>query len=165
MGSGKYIGRVGALAVALGIGAGLAAAPWAAYAKPSESDSSSANASGGRASISVSTNGVVRHDSDPTDTTVATTQEGTHSVAIARGDDSTATATGGDYNRAFVNGDNSTAEAGTTQLGGTGGSRNTARVVGMTAAHSPGTAMGTPPPSRGTTATLMALSATTLRQE
>jgi hypothetical protein len=81
-------------------------------------------ASGGRASISVSTNGVVRHDSDPTDTTVATTQEGTHSVAIARGDDSTATATGGDYNRAFVNGDNSTAEAGTTQLGGTGGSRN-----------------------------------------
>ena len=38
-----YIGRVGALAVALGIGVGLAATPWAAYAEPSETGSSSAS--------------------------------------------------------------------------------------------------------------------------
>ena len=32
----RYIGRVGALAVALGIGVGLAATPWAASAKPAD---------------------------------------------------------------------------------------------------------------------------------
>ena len=37
MGYAKYIGRIGALAVALGIGVGLAARPWAAYAKPPDS--------------------------------------------------------------------------------------------------------------------------------
>ena len=39
MGYAKCIGRIGALAVALGIGAGLAATPWAAYAKPPDSGS------------------------------------------------------------------------------------------------------------------------------
>ena len=34
MGNANNIGRVGALAVALGIGVGLAATPWAASAKP-----------------------------------------------------------------------------------------------------------------------------------
>ena len=40
MGYAKFIGRIGALAVALGVGAGLAATPWAASAKPSDADSS-----------------------------------------------------------------------------------------------------------------------------
>ena len=39
MGYAKCIGRIGALAVALGIGVGLAATPWAAYAKPPDSGS------------------------------------------------------------------------------------------------------------------------------
>ena len=37
----SYIGRVGALAIALGIGAGVAATPWAASANPSDSGSAS----------------------------------------------------------------------------------------------------------------------------
>ena len=37
LGYAKCIGRIGALAVALGIGVGLAARPWAAYAKPPDS--------------------------------------------------------------------------------------------------------------------------------
>jgi hypothetical protein len=41
MGFAKYIGRVGALAVALGIGTGLAATPSVASAEPSDSGSSS----------------------------------------------------------------------------------------------------------------------------
>ena len=80
-GCGRHIGRVGALAVALGIGAGTVAAtamPSVAAAEP----------------ISVSTNGVVRRDSDPNDTTTATTSTGEHSRAIARGADSTADANG-----------------------------------------------------------------------
>ena len=35
----RYIGRMGALAVALGIGVGMAATPWAASAKPADSGS------------------------------------------------------------------------------------------------------------------------------
>ncbi len=40
MGYSRYIGRVGALAVALGIGAALGATPWLASAEPSTSGSS-----------------------------------------------------------------------------------------------------------------------------
>jgi hypothetical protein len=43
MRSATYIGRVGALAFALGIGAGLAATPWVASAEPSESGLSSSS--------------------------------------------------------------------------------------------------------------------------
>ena len=43
MGYARYIGRIGALAVALGIGAGLAATPWVASAKPSDSGSSNSS--------------------------------------------------------------------------------------------------------------------------
>jgi hypothetical protein len=39
----KYIGRAGALAVALSIGIGLAATPWAASAKPSDSGSTASS--------------------------------------------------------------------------------------------------------------------------
>jgi hypothetical protein len=46
-----HIGRVGALAVALGIGAGLTATPWAASANPSDSASpSSSNSPSGSSS-------------------------------------------------------------------------------------------------------------------
>ena len=41
----SHIGRIGALAVALGIGAALATTPWAATAKPSDSGSSTASSS------------------------------------------------------------------------------------------------------------------------
>src|SRR5262249_48103497 len=41
----NYIGRVGALAVALGIGVGLIATPWVAAAKPADTSSASANQS------------------------------------------------------------------------------------------------------------------------
>ena len=41
MGHARYVGRVGALAVALGIGAGLFATPFVASAKPSKPDTSS----------------------------------------------------------------------------------------------------------------------------
>lgn len=44
MGDVKFIGRVGALAFALGLGAGLAATPWAASAETSDSGSSSSGA-------------------------------------------------------------------------------------------------------------------------
>ena len=43
MGDVRFIGRVGALAFALGIGAGLAATPWVASAQPSESGLSSSS--------------------------------------------------------------------------------------------------------------------------
>ena len=45
MGYSRYIGRVGALAVALGIGAALGATPWLASAEPSTSGSSAHSAS------------------------------------------------------------------------------------------------------------------------
>jgi hypothetical protein len=45
MGNAQYIGRVGALAVALGIGAWMAIAPWAASAKPADSGTSSSTSS------------------------------------------------------------------------------------------------------------------------
>ena len=41
MGHARYIGRIGALAVALGIGAGMFAMPFVASAKPSKPDTSS----------------------------------------------------------------------------------------------------------------------------
>ena len=45
MGQANYIGRVGALAVALGIGVGLVATPWVASAKPSKADTTSSTES------------------------------------------------------------------------------------------------------------------------
>ena len=39
MSNANNIGRIGALAVALGIGVGLPATPWAAYTKPPDSGS------------------------------------------------------------------------------------------------------------------------------
>ena len=45
MGQTNYIGRVGALAVALGIGVGLVATPWVASAKPSDDTNSSTDSS------------------------------------------------------------------------------------------------------------------------
>ena len=53
MSNANNIGRIGALAVALGIGAGLAATPWAASAEPG-------NGQGNGQNMSVSTNGEVR---------------------------------------------------------------------------------------------------------
>jgi bacillolysin len=45
MGNAKYVGRVGALAVALGIGSAVATAPWVAMAEPSDSASSASDTS------------------------------------------------------------------------------------------------------------------------
>lgn len=52
MGYARYIGRIGALAVALGIGAGLAATPWVASAKPSDSGSSNSSSNSSSSSSS-----------------------------------------------------------------------------------------------------------------
>ena len=45
MGNAKYIGRVGALAVALGIGTAVATTPWVAVAEPAADSSSASDAS------------------------------------------------------------------------------------------------------------------------
>ncbi|WP_101947729.1 beta-propeller fold lactonase family protein [Mycobacterium sp. 3519A] len=45
MGNAKYVGRVGALAVALGIGAAVAATPWVAVAEPSTDSSAASDSS------------------------------------------------------------------------------------------------------------------------
>jgi len=81
MGKTTYIGRVGALAVALGIGAGLAATPWPAFAKPPDSGSHGSNAS-------VSTN-----DESPVQNgTASSSTDGAGSAAIDRGTNRSATA-------------------------------------------------------------------------
>jgi hypothetical protein len=67
MGYAKYVGRIGALAIALGVGAGLAATPWVASAEPN---------------VSVSANGETRVDKGTADSSA----DGTGSVAIAHGD-------------------------------------------------------------------------------
>ena len=93
----RYIGRVGALAVALGIGAGLAAAPWVASAAPSDRS---------HADVSVTTNGVQRVQIG--DARSSADGDGTHLLAIAHGAGSSA-AVSGDFNKAIANGDNTTA--------------------------------------------------------
>src|SRR4051812_41504252 len=100
----KYIGRVGALAVALGIGAAVVAMPWVASAAPN---------------VSVSANGETRVEKG----TATSSADGKGSVAIAHGANSYAEASGGDHNKALVNGDNSRAFA---QFG----NNNTATVKG-----------------------------------
>ena len=52
MGHARYIGRIGALAVALGIGAGMFAMPFVASAKPSKPDTSSSTDSASTTSSS-----------------------------------------------------------------------------------------------------------------
>src|SRR6185295_7467779 len=54
MGTAKYIGRVGALAVALGVGAAIANTPGVALADPSESGSTSSSSASGSSSDSSS---------------------------------------------------------------------------------------------------------------
>ena len=127
------IGRVGALAVALGIGVGLAATPWVASANPS---SASANAPG--QNHSVSTDGVVRvQRGSATASSIAAPGSvakatGANSSAIetcsqckaeAHGTNSHALAEGTSNNTAIVRGNNSRAIV----LGGSG---NTATVEG-----------------------------------
>ena len=86
MGYSRYIGRVGALAVALGIGAALGATPWLASAEPSTSGSSAHSASTTPSSDSSSTgaatsrNGAVSGKSDSTPSTASgSTQKSTKS--------------------------------------------------------------------------------------
>jgi hypothetical protein len=59
MGTAKYIGRVGALAVALGIGIALATTPAVAWAEPADSDTSSSSlaSSSGASSTGAATSG------------------------------------------------------------------------------------------------------------
>jgi YVTN family beta-propeller protein/VCBS repeat-containing protein len=86
MGYSTYIGRVGALAVALGIGAALGATPWLAAAEPSTSGSSAHSASTAPSSDSSSTGaatsrtGAVSGKSDSTPSTASrSTQKSTKS--------------------------------------------------------------------------------------
>jgi hypothetical protein len=111
MGNTNYVGRVGALAIALGIGAGLAGTPWVAGASPS-------TAARGQ-NLSVAANDQTRVQKG----TARATAAGTGSVAIVIGSGSSAFAGNGDNNRAFVFGDNSEALAGN-------GDGNKAIVVG-----------------------------------
>ena len=52
MGTAKFVGRVGPLAVALGIGIALAATPAVAWAEPADSGTSSSSHGSSRASTS-----------------------------------------------------------------------------------------------------------------
>ena len=86
MGYSRYIGRVGALAVALGIGAALGATPWLASAEPSSAGSSAHSASTAPSSDSSSTGaatsrtGAVSGNSDSTPSTASgSTQKSTGS--------------------------------------------------------------------------------------
>jgi Bacterial Ig domain len=102
----RYVGRVGALAVALGIGAGMFAMPFVASAKPSKPDTSSSTDAAsttstapsakkpkatavGKVPVTKSVNGVIVRDTDPKNTTVAITTPGERSRAVARGAGST----------------------------------------------------------------------------
>ena len=139
-----YIGRIGALAVALGIGAGLAAAPWVASAKPAAEQSGSAAATSAESTakapkppkvpknVSVSVNGVTVKQKG----TAQAVSSGDGSRAVARGANSYAEATGdgakasanGDNSRAIVRGEGSTAAArGTNAQASVGGSDSSAR--------------------------------------
>ena len=144
MGHARYIGRIGALAVALGIGAGMFAMPFVASAEPSKPDTSSSTDSASTTSSSTdsasttstapsakkkpkvpvtkSVNGVIVKDTDANDTTVAITTPGEHSRAVARGAGSRADAT--NCNRCTA-----TATNGGTATA-TGGSNNTATATG-----------------------------------
>src|SRR6476620_7285503 len=133
MGHARYNGRIGGLAVALGIGAGMFAMPFVASAKPSTPDTSSATDSASTTStapsakkpkvpVTVSVNGVITRDTDPTDTTVANTTPGEHYRAFARGVGITADATNCIRCRATATGTGSIATA-------TGGNHNTATVT------------------------------------
>ena len=135
MGYSRYVGRVGALAVALGIGAGMFAMPFVASAKPSKPDTSSSTDAAsttstapsvkkpkaravGKGPVTKSVNGVIVRDTDPNDTTVAITTPGEHSRAVARGAGSTTDGTNCIRCTATVtNGGTATA---------TGGKKNTA---------------------------------------
>jgi hypothetical protein len=159
MDNAKVIGRVGALAVALGIGAGMAATPWVATAKPASSDTSNASVSktAPGQNMSVATNGVVRVQKG----TATAESAGQGSVAIAKGVNATAIAGttecgdrctvapshnkamaigtgadatisgGGSYNTAIANGTQSTANVDS-------GSNNTAIAKGTLAYASAG---------------------------
>src|SRR3954451_17378164 len=96
MGHATYIGRIGALAVALGTGAGMFAMRFVASAKPAQPDTSSSTDAASTTSsapspqkpkvpVTKSVNGVIVRDTDPNDTTVAITTPGEHSRAVARG--------------------------------------------------------------------------------
>jgi len=92
MGYARYIGRVGALAVALGIGAGMAATPWVASAKPS--DSSSSPSKGTDVSVSDGGSGV--------QVGATSSVDGKGSVAIANDESSVATVTGGPHRKVMT---------------------------------------------------------------
>jgi len=76
MGYASYVGRIGALAIALGVGAGLAATPLAAFADPG-------NGQGNGQNMAISKDG---------DTKV---QKGSAQADTTPGEGSTARATGG----------------------------------------------------------------------
>lgn len=119
MGYARYIGRIGALAVALGIGAGLAATPWVASAKPSDSgssnsssnSSSSSSSSSGSKSSSSSNSSPGNSPSSPaatssTDTTVTSTSDPTSTADPHTG---IVQSSGPVHKQVRVNGDNKTA--------------------------------------------------------
>ena len=87
MGYSRYIGRVGALAVALGIGAALGATPWLASAEPSTSGSSAHSASTAPSSDSSSTGAATDSSSKGTATsrTGAVSGESDSSPSTASG--------------------------------------------------------------------------------
>lgn len=109
MGYASHIGRLGALAVALG--AGLAATAGVAFAQPSLSSGASGTTDSTRSTgpnISVSTGGVTRVQKGETGGAISS---GPGSVAIAHGVGTTATATGGQGTVAIAKGDFSSAVA------------------------------------------------------
>jgi hypothetical protein len=113
-----FIGRVGALSVALGLGAGLAAAPWAASANPDvQARIDAAKAERGNVSVSVNGKTLIQKGS-----ALATSGVG-NNRAIARGANTLAGAGTGTNNTAVAVGQNVQAAAGV-------GDRNFARVTG-----------------------------------
>src|SRR5215203_377109 len=97
MGNAKYVGRVGALAVALGIGTAVATTPWVAVAEPS-ADSSSASGSSS-SDASTATDSTNTDDSKPAAPTNisggAHTTPDTREAAEPTGEDSDSESEGG----------------------------------------------------------------------
>jgi YVTN family beta-propeller protein len=83
MGNAKYVGRVGALAVALGIGTAVVAAPWVAAADSSDASSSSESSSSASTESSASTSDSASAESLGTETSAASDEENAASTTGA----------------------------------------------------------------------------------
>ena len=90
MGYVRYVGRVGALAVALGVGSAVATMPGVALAEPSDSSSSSSSSSSGPSSSSASSSTDKESPSSPSSSSSSAPTSSTETDSSSSADSSTA---------------------------------------------------------------------------